>query len=529
MKRTIKYIVSCVAGVLMLSGCNSLDQAPTNKFTDDGFWKSPDRAQMVLNMAYSQMYSHGKIWDDEALSDNLYEQRGNPSSRVIRTGQATPSTALFKDEWKWLFEGIKTCNVFMGKVDLVPNMDEALKDRMKSEIRFIRTYLYFRMTNFYGDIPFFLKDVTLEQSRHLSRTKKSEVIPVLIEELETIIPMLPSRNQLSGDENGKITKAAAMVLLARIYLYDNKMDKVAEICDKLIHDQGTYGTYSLFQTATKNFSAYENLFTSAYEYNSEVILDYSAMETVKQWSTLYSQVPISCGANLTQKAPTRELVDDYLNIDGTLPASGDVTYSNRDPRLTATVVYNGFKWYELRTSEEPSIINIRSGQDQFGEANNTPTGYYTRKYYDPEHGLELKMWTNIIMMRYADVLLMYAEAKQAIGEFDATVWDETIKPIRERAGFLAKACEYPSGVTGDAMRDLIRRERRCELALEGLRYYDLLRWDLARTLLNGPVMSAAEFNRTIDSRSYSDRDRLWSLPQEEMDLVPSLKPNNSGY
>lgn len=529
MKRKINYIVSCVAVALMLGGCNSLEQAPTNKFTDDGFWTTSDRAQMVLNMAYNQMYNHNKIWEDEALSDNFYEQRGNPSSRVIRTGQATASTALFRDEWKWLFEGIKTSNVFMGKVDLVPNMDEAVKNRMKAEIRFIRAYLYFRMTNFYGDIPFFLKDITLEQSRQMSRTKKSEVIPVLLQELEQIIPMLPSRNQLSASENGKITRAAAMVLLARVYLYDNRMDKVAEICGKLIHDQATYGTYSLFQTATKNFSAYENLFTSAYEYNSEVILDYAAMQTVKQWDKHYSQVPISCGAFLTQGAPTRELVDDYLNIDGTLPASGDMTYTNRDPRLTATVVYNGFKWYELRSTGEPSVINLRSGTDKFGEGNNTPTGYYTRKYYDPEHGTDLKMWTNIIMMRYADVLLMYAEAKQAVGEFDAAVWEETIKPIRERAGFLSVACEYPATVTGDAMRDLIRRERRCELALEGLRYYDLLRWELARTRLNGLVMSAAEFNLTVDSRSYSDRDRLWSLPQEEMDLVPSLKPNNSGY
>lgn len=79
------------------------------------------------------------------------------------------------------------------------------------------------------------------------------------------------------------------------------------------------------------------------------------------------------------------------------------------------------------------------------------------------------------------------------------------------------------------MRDLIRNERRAELALEGLRYFDLLRWDLARTLLSGPVQSAQEFNKIIDSRSYSDRDKLWSLPQSELDLIPTLRPNNSGY
>ena len=252
-----------LAGTLVLAaGCNSLDQVPTDRYTDSTFWTSIDRAQSVLNMAYNQMYAQNKIWFDECLSDNLYEMRGNPDSRQIRTGTATASLGVFESEWKWLYQGIKTTNVFMDNIDLVPDMDPEAKMDMIAQIRFIRAYLYFRAVNFYGAVPFFLSDISLDESKASTRTPKDEIIPQLISELEAIIPDLPSRDELSAAENGEITKAAAMVLLARIYLYEGDMQEVADICDELIHNQGEYGTYSLFNTATDHCSAYENLFMS---------------------------------------------------------------------------------------------------------------------------------------------------------------------------------------------------------------------------------------------------------------------------
>ena len=415
MKTTIlKYItVTFAAGAMLLAGCNDLDQEPTNKFTDKAFWTSPERANMVLNMAYNQMFGHDKIWQDEALSDNLYEQRGNPDTRTIRMGQATPNTGLFRSEWKWVFEGVKTCNVFMNFVDEVPGMDPERLAGMKAQIRF----------------------------------------------------------------------------------------------------------------------------TSAAEYNSEVILDYAAVELNKQWSTLYSMVPLTMGANLCQKAPTRALVDSYLNADGSVPADKTV-YANRDPRLTATVVYNGYVWKDRNDKGEyvtKGTINVTSGNDKAGTDNGSPTGFYTRKYFDTTHGKNLEMWTNIIMMRYADVLLMYAEAKAYLNEMDAAVWNETIKPIRQRAGL--SGTDFPS--SGDYTQ-IVRDERRVELALEGLRYFDLIRWINYKDsksqgvidLLNGAVYGAKELNggRQIDEFKFnSSRDILWSLPLSETQLVPTLLPNNSGY
>lgn len=548
MKNAVKYTVAFLSGVSLLAfaGCNPLDQAPTNKFTDDTFWSSADRAQSVVNMAYNQMYSHTKFLDDEALSDNIFEQRGGPDTRTIRTGTANASTGLFESEWKWIYQGIKTCNVFMDKVDLVPDLNEDSKADMIAQIKFIRAYLYFRAVNFYGAVPFFLSDITLDQSKTSVRTPKSDIIPQLVSEVESVIPVLPSRDELSASDNGKITKAAAMVLLARIYMYNPDLypdwaSEVADICDDLIHNQAEYGTYSLFTTADEHCSAYENLFMSAYEYNSEVILDYSAMETIKQWTTFNNLAPMAVGSALIQRAPTRELVDDYLMFNGKkIDESGSGynesdPYSNRDPRLLYTIGCHGKIWKDVNNNgaytEYTLDVLSNESKDKFSVgSNSTPTGFFVRKYYDMGHGPEFKQWNNIIMMRYADVLLMYAEAKHALGEFDQNVWDETIRPIRERAGFSEDVCAYPSSLGSDQMQDLIRRERRCELALEGLRYYDILRWNIGSDVLNCNVRSSSETGSVIlDARVFSDRDKLWSIPQSQLELVPTLLPNNPGY
>ena len=212
--------------------------------------------------------------------------------------------------------------------------------------------------------------------------------------------------------------------------------------------------------------------------------------------------------------------------------------ANRDPRLTATVVYNGYVWKDRNDKGEyvtKGTINVTSGNDKAGTDNGSPTGFYTRKYFDTTHGKNLEMWTNIIMMRYADVLLMYAEAKAYLNEMDAAVWNETIKPIRQRAGL--SGTDFPS--SGDYTQ-IVRDERRVELALEGLRYFDLIRWINYKDsksqgvidLLNGAVYGAKELNggRQIDEFKFnSSRDILWSLPLSETQLVPTLLPNNSGY
>lgn len=532
-------LLACCIGLFSLSACNDLDQVPTDRFTDETFWQSTDNSELVVNMAYSQMYNAGKMWQDESLSDNMFDGRSNTAERVIRNGLADPSLGRFADEWKWAYEGIKTCHTYLDNVDRVPDMDVTLKERRKAEIRFIRAYLFFRMTNFYGDVPFFTKDLTIAESRTISRTPRVQVVEFIHKELDEIMPLLPKRDNLSKDDNGRITKGAACALQARAYLYDNDWAKVEEYCNKLINVQGEYGTYALFPS-------YPGMFLQDNEYNTEVILDYAYVPSVKTWQEMYDMAPLSAGARLNAKAPTQSLVDNYITLNGkSITEDPDYNannpYVNRDPRLSATVVYHGFQWTNTDGTKRTIYIKPGSNDNKIdmyvsASANTTSTGYYVKKYFDPKAEADLKSALNIIMFRYADVLLMYAEAKLEQGALTSAVWDNTIKQIRKRAGFTdSAALDYPSGVSTDALREIVRNERRSELALEGLRYYDIKRWKAGTKYLNGYVFGAKfasnnTQNIRLDNRQFVEsRDYLWAVPLSQIDLNQNLKPNNPGY
>lgn len=445
---------------------------------------------------------------------------------------------MFASEWKDLYGGIKTCHRYIENVDRIPDMTPELKAARLAEIRFIRAFIFFRLTNFYGDIPFFTKDITLAEAKTISRTHKATVLAFIHEELDEIMDLLPTKAKAT--DKGRITNAAAVAFQARAYLYEGNYEKVEYYTNLLINNQSKYGKMALF-------SNYEELFYTANKYSDEVILSTGYATTNRAWSEMYSRVPMTQGAFLNSSAPIQGLIDNYITING-LPITDDSSYNqntpyaNRDPRMTNSIVYDGSKW----TNESGVTSTIRTAygtntSDSWTSvnANNSITGYYIKKYYDPESRKILKdyaQFNDIIIFRYADVLLMYAEAMFEQKKMNATVWDKTIKPIRERAGFtLSSAIDYPSSLSETAMRELIRNERRSELAFEGLRYYDIIRWNIGSKVWNGTRYGAkfASNNTapiTLDTWKYNEgTNYLWSVPLEEIVKNPNLKPNNSGY
>lgn len=306
----------------------------------------------------------------------------------------------------------------------------------------------------------------------------------------------------------------------------------------MIKKQAEFGAYTLF-------NSYSGLFTAANEYNSEVILDYAYVPQLKTWNKLYDAAPISAQARLNGYAPLQSLVDNYITLDGNTITTdpnyrSDDPYVNRDPRMAATIVFHGSQWTDFDGTVRKIFIKPGSGETdkerldeyQGASANASPTGYYVKKYYDQTATVKYDAGLNIIMFRYADVLLMYAEAKEALGQLDAAIWDITIKPIRKRAGFeAAKALDFPT--SGD-LKSIVRNERRSELALEGLRYYDIVRWKAGKTYLDGQVFGAKYGGNSsyikLDIRRFDEsRDYLWSVPRTQIDLNKNLLPNNQGY
>lgn len=538
--KKLLYMAACMFATLVFSGCNDMDNEPSGTYGEDEFWSSVDRAQYLLNMIYNQHYSATMMWSDETLSDNLMRTRDYNDERVIRNGNAETTTPIFASTWKNLYGGIKTANMFLANIDRL-KADPKQINGMKAQARYLRAWMYLRLTEFYGNVPYFTHELSVSESKRVTRTPHVQIMRALHTELDSIMPHLPRRDDLTDDQRGQITCGAAVALQARAYLYDGDWAKAERYCNMLISQQEKYGHYSLFP----NYAA---LFTQEAEYNEEIIADCEYAPKVRVWEDMFNMAPLSVGARLNEIAPTQSLVDAFLMLDGQTAEQSPLydasrPYANRDPRLTATVVYDGYRWSDnVDDGTKDKIIYINPDAldktDAFAglNKNQTPTGYYVRKYYDAKHEQRMQSSINIITMRYADVLLMYAEAMNEQGKMSREVWNKTIRAIRERAGFNdEQALAYPSDLSQTQMRLLIRRERRCELALEGLRWFDIKRWRIGKECLDGYVLGARFLNNyteniRLDLYIFDNaRDYLWSVPQTQMDINPHLKPNNPGY
>jgi starch-binding outer membrane protein, SusD/RagB family len=298
---------------------------------------------------------------------------------------------------------------------------------------------------------------------------------------------------------------------------------------------------------------YPDIFSVNNKYNSEVMFSLGYVPVLRTWSDWQDFGPFYTGPNSTAASnsnlvPTQDLVESFLTLDGKgifEAGSGydedNAPYTNRDPRLTYTVVYDQYHW---QNNQGTTTIYIKPGTDPVQPGKNeyspstvkTTTGYYWRKYFDPTPPTgTFNYGEDIIVLRWADVLLMYAEAKTELGQMDAPTWDLTIKPLRTRAGFVNPlALNYP-GNTSMSMLDQVRNERRSELAFESLRLDDIKRWKIAEVVLNHPVgneVRGAKFanNNTAFIKTQvrtfdATKMYLWPIPQESLQTDPKLTQN----
>jgi len=521
---------------LLFTNCEKLDLVPENTFTDETYWSSTQKAQTFLNTAYSQMMNSQYFFYNEALSDNAYNGRGDIAGAAsIASGTYDASLGRMQSEWDQRYAGIKTTNLILSNIDRVPDMNEDVRARMKAEARFLRAWQHFYLMTWFGDVPLLDSDPSLEEALTITRTPREEVLNFVLNELSSILEDIPVKSEYSDSERGRISKGAVAAFLARIHLYEGNWSQVVTYCEMIIN--GSVGDYELF-------NSYSGLFANQNQYSSEDILSIQYAPIDRTWGELFDMVPISVGGRVNSLAPTQELVDSYLTLNGSNidePGSGfseDNPYQNRDPRLTATIVYDNYQWQDL---DGTTTIYIEPGSDPDDAVDEyapggstTSTGYYVRKYFDPNHEAGLAISTNLMLIRYADVLLMYAEAKHELGEFSETVWDETIGLLRSRAGFTDPAAlNYPSGLSEQEMREEIRNERRVELAMEGLRIFDIRRWETAEDVLDGYAHGAQFGPDDIDDgylrvnlRSFDpSKHYLWPIPRDERLINPNLSQN----
>jgi hypothetical protein len=541
MKFLKKLLIVSVA-IVATSSCKKLDIAPTDRFSDLTFWQVDVNVYNALYNNYSLIYNSGLYFDAEAISDNAFSPSGDLI--VIASGNANSQTGKFAGDWNNYYSAIKSCNIFLANIDKNTTLSAEVKSRLVAETRFIRAFEHFNLTKWYGDVPIVDHDATPEEAQTIARSPKADVIKFVVDELEAATAALPSKDAIPASENGRITKGAALALEARVLLYQgDRMPDVVNICEKLMNDQGTNGAYGL---ETNYGSLFSN--PDINKTTKESILALQYVPTLRTWQNFWDFAPRTVGGRVSSMAPSQELVDDYIMLNGKgikETGSGYVEtnpYVNRDPRLTATIVYDRYLWVNANNSTKtiyikPGTDPVQPGLDEYnaGSQAASATAYYWRKYYDPSALANFVSGNNLHLIRYAEVLLNYAEAKQALGQMDATVWAKTIGALRSRAGFTDPgALGYPG--TAD-MTNIIRRERRVELAMEGTRVDDIRRWKTAETVMNGYI-HGAKFSSDqgtdngyirAQSRKFNPgRDYLWAIPAHDIGLNKNLT-QNPGY
>lgn len=531
MKTTIKNLF--LSAVLVVSGvsCVELDTAPYDRETDLTYWEEdPQAAIKALNTCYTYLASMDEQLYSEAMTDNAYTKQPNDATQNIGNGTFSTADAYVKLVWDSRYTGIRMCNQLLENIDRVPGLGTDLKNRYIGEAKVLRAFHYYELYTKFGAVPYTTKVLSIKESMSIPRTDRATVITNILADLDEVIDGNYLPTSYGADDKGRITRWAAMAIKAKIYLFESNWAQVKSITSTIM----TEGGFSLF-------GSYAGLFEIANEYNSEIILDTQYRPSSREHQMMYRFLPPSMGG-YSQLSPLQELVDSYIMLNGKgIKESGSQfsetnPYNKRDPRLKATVMYTGNSYIKADGTEV--VINCEKGQgkDGYGVGSDcTATGYYQKKYWDNTYRASLYSGLNPIIIRYADILLMNAEAAAETNTLDKTVWDATIQPIRRRAGFTeASALDFPTGTTQQKLIEVVRNERRSELALEGLRHKDIIRWKIADKVMNGychglkteDIVGTDNGYIRVEKRTFNaQKHYLWPVPQAERDLNGNLDQN----
>ena len=528
MKRHIALALA-LGVTIVVAACDDsfLDTEPPDEVSDAIFWTQQKDAELAVNALY-QLYQEGGTnrtnwiaYQLEALSDNAWAQKSFDNWYSIGQGAATPLNGNFEDFWADSYRSIRRANEILANIDDIPQMDPALKERLIGETRFHRAFHYMYLSNLYGDVPLILEPLDeIDDATSATRTPRSEILTQVYADLDAAAAVLPV--SYPPEQYGRATRGAALAYRARAALWANDWSTVVSATQAVMD----LGVYSLEDD-------YHDLTRYAGDESEEIIFADRRAQTVRPQGAFGDYGPRSFQGGSTF-TPLRSLVDDYYMIDG-LPIDEsplfdpDDPYANRDPRMYSTLLYPGATFDGVVYNSLPSSPTPDQVRSDF---NATATGYQFIKYVNPEDKNDRgNSGVDYILMRYADVLLMYAEAKIELNQIDQSVYD-AINAVRERAGMPTISGPH----TQEELREIVRHERRIELAFEGLRLFDIRRWGIAQEVMEGQQFGIDYVDgsgnlQTIpaDFRAFDPgRDMLWPIPQKEMDLNPGLG-QNPGY
>jgi hypothetical protein len=523
-------ILTTIVGTALFWACSDdfLDKVPTDSLNESNFWHNENELKQYANNLYSSFEGHATGTGQSPLitgdhqSDNMVPLNFN----LVAAGRNIVPTS--GGGWDWRM--IRTCNYFLARYNQTP-ISQDIKDKFAGEIRFFKVRDYFEKVKSFGDVPWLWKDLSTNSPElYAGRDSRSAVMDSLLATINTAITHLPGKTIA---EPGRINKEVALLMKARMCLFEGTFRKYhglsggekflqeAVSASGLLIDGGAYQVHNTGNPSSDYAALFNSLDLNA---NKEIML-YKAYET----GLLGTATSWNIQLNNFNTSASKALVESYLCIDGK-PISQSPLYMgddsiqaemmNRDPRLTQTIVQPGTGIQE--GFKLPAIPG--SG---FSGVGIVPTGYQIGKYWVADQAEAVRIQNGILdapIYRYAEALLIYAEAHAELGSATQETIDRSINVLRKRAGMPNMViAELVKDATSEfpelpVLLDEIRRERRVELAIESLRYDDLIRWKAGR-LLNKPVLGMkfvpSQYPKAVVGNSIFINDNGYILPYEK--------------
>lgn len=480
-------------GLLLLQGCSDfLDIRPQGELTQEAFPKSASDAELATNAVYATLrnwfYHSGGYPILDIMSDDSHKG-SNPNDQLNTVGPydnftITPTQDGLDRWWTTLYEGIKRANVVIEKVPDI-TMDATLKRRYVAEARFLRGLFYFDLVRAWGGVPLV---TTTNPPLKLPRAPVDSVYQLIIKDLEYAIENLPLKSQYGPSDLGRATKGAAQSLLAKVYMFRSDYQKAEPLLLEVINS-GEYDLEPNFADANSKWG----------EHGVESVFEIGAMEIEGSFGNQYANTQGVRGTPNRGWGFNRP----SLNLR--------YSFEPNDPRLDATIIDLG------EVIDGILILGDGTTPDEIRDAqgNLIEVECYNQKVWIPGYSTNTQFGHNRRLIRYADVLLLAAEALNKNGKSgQALIY---LNKVRARARGGNPSILPDITTTNPAeLHELIIRERRHELALEGHRFWDLVRWGKAPEVL-GPLGFVA------------GKHELLPIPQSEIDISQGMLTQNPNY
>lgn len=532
--------ISLFSLLLLLFACNDLELSRLDTPGSGSWYSTKEQFRYSLNALYSGSFIRT---DDTFWTDDIQKRT---EANGYYSGSINAEWGTARGIWETVYKGIARCNTILNNIENNGTMlSEELRRQYKGETQLVKAYLYGYLISHYGDVPYFDADLTVEEAESTTRTDKTVIQGKVYEMFDDAVELLPE----SYNGTQYFTKGAALGLKGRIALWLNDF-QVAATASKGCIDLDIYDLHS-------NFS---NMFRTNTRTSTEFIVVFPRSEAFNKTSGKNWYMPRTFDGGYAGYSPTWQLLASFNSRDG-LPIDESPLFDShnpfmdRDPRLWATIIpfgkltasddlteRSGYPFFGITYNPHPEVLyHINGSGDTIVNKDTKATqtyasfnGLLVSKGFDYDWLDDRKTDANHIAMRYAEVLLTYAEAKIELNQIDNSVL-EALNSVRER-GYADSGFDYPEITTTDQaqLRKVVRSERRAELALEGLRFMDLIRWRIAEKALANksyglylmnPVKYNQEPNGELLDKVVTPGHWFWGeTPQIDEDGIADFAP-----